>query len=102
MGQPDSPPRRKPRFRERNAARRGTATPPAPPRREAPPPPPVSAKPPPAVRPVTSLFPRLTVEQGLFLLVIAIGFGLRIWDAGSRAMHGDEAEHAWFAWNLYR
>jgi uncharacterized protein (TIGR03663 family) len=30
-----------------------------------------------------------------------IGFALRIADVGSRAMHGDEAEHAWFAWHLY-
>ena len=32
----------------------------------------------------------------------AVDHDVRIWDAGSRAMHGDEAEHAWFAWNLFR
>lgn len=34
-------------------------------------------------------------------MLFAGGLILRMWDVGSRAMHGDEAEHAWFAWHLY-
>src|SRR5207245_5607292 len=45
--------------------------------------------------------PHLTVEQGLYLAILALGFALRIWDVGSRAMHGDEAVHAWMAWRLF-
>jgi uncharacterized protein (TIGR03663 family) len=42
------------------------------------------------------------VEHACYAAVVTLAFVLRIWDAGSRAMHGDEAEHAWFAWNLFR
>jgi len=45
--------------------------------------------------------PRITVETVLYGLIIVGAFTIRIWDAGSRAMHGDEAVHAWLAWNLY-
>lgn len=51
-------------------------------------------------RPLT--LPSISTEQGLYTLCLLIAFALRIWDAGSRAMHGDEAVHAWLAWNLYR
>jgi uncharacterized protein (TIGR03663 family) len=53
------------------------------------------------IRPRTIPLPQLTVEHALYIALFAIGLGLRIWDAGSRAMHGDESVHAWLAWNLY-
>lgn len=43
----------------------------------------------------------LTREQALYLAVGIAAFVLRIWEVGSRAMHGDESVHAWLAWNLY-
>jgi uncharacterized protein (TIGR03663 family) len=45
--------------------------------------------------------PRLTVEHALYGFVLVVAFGLRIWGVGARAMHGDEAVHAWLAWNLF-
>lgn len=35
------------------------------------------------------------------MLILTVAFLLRIWDLGSRAMHGDESVHAWMAWNLF-
>lgn len=46
--------------------------------------------------------PAVTTEQTLYFVIVVAAFALRIWDAGSRAMHGDEAVHAWLAWNLYK
>jgi len=46
-------------------------------------------------------FRPVTLEQGLYVLILTLAFLVRIWDIGSRAMHGDEAVHAWTAWNLY-
>ncbi|MGI8967706.1 MAG: flippase activity-associated protein Agl23 [Chloroflexota bacterium] len=45
--------------------------------------------------------PRITVEQALYAAIVVVAFTIRFWDVGSRAMHGDEAVHAWLAWNLY-
>ncbi|MDQ2745265.1 MAG: TIGR03663 family protein [Chloroflexota bacterium] len=45
--------------------------------------------------------PEITLEQGLYAGLLVAGFVARIWDVGSRAMHGDEAVHAWLAWNLF-
>jgi uncharacterized protein (TIGR03663 family) len=53
------------------------------------------------IRPRAFALPQVTVEHALYGAIFAIGFGLRIWDAGARAMHGDESVHAWLAWNLY-
>lgn len=64
-----------------------------------PPPPEPAAKP--SVRVAELRVPSLSIEQALYGLFVLIAFGIRFWDVGSRAMHGDEAVHAWFAWNLY-
>jgi uncharacterized protein (TIGR03663 family) len=96
MAKPSSPPRRKPRFRERNALLPRPTTPRKPPAPAA-----VAAPPPPPRSTIRAALPRITVEQGLFAAVVLAGLILRLWDVGSRAMHGDEAVHAWFAWNLY-
>jgi uncharacterized protein (TIGR03663 family) len=45
--------------------------------------------------------PRWTVEHALYVGILVVGFALRIWDVGSRAMHGDESVHAWMAWRLF-
>src|SRR5579864_8612442 len=100
MADPKSTIRRKPRFRERHAL----AVPEAPPRTspKPPPPPPVSRLPSrPQLRVVSRTLPQLTVEKGLYAGILLLGFALRIWDVGAKAMHGDEAEHAWFAWHLF-
>lgn len=95
MAQTGSAARRKPRFRERNAR-------PEPPRQGPPPPPSSAAR---GERPIShrrvAALPAVTVEQSLYATFLLIGFAVRIWDVGSRAMHGDEAIHAWFSWNLY-
>jgi uncharacterized protein (TIGR03663 family) len=70
-------------------------------RRPPAPPPPVAPRPRLQLRPRPIALPQLTVEHALYAAIFAVGFGLRIWDAGSRAMHGDESVHAWLAWNLY-
>ena len=33
--------------------------------------------------------------------LIVIGFGMRLWELGARAMHHDESLHALYAWNLF-
>ena len=98
MAKPESPTRRKPRFRERHAVKQ---TPPAVRRSLPPPPPPLQPRTVGERRPLHLAVPQVTREQALYLVLIFGGFALRIWDVGSRAMHGDEAEHAWFAWHLY-
>jgi uncharacterized protein (TIGR03663 family) len=55
----------------------------------------------PFVRTRAAVIPWLTVEQALYAGIVALAFAIRIWDVGARAMHGDEAVHAWFAWNLF-
>jgi len=45
--------------------------------------------------------PAISREQALYAFIVLAAFLVRIWDVGSRAMHGDEAVHAWFAWNLF-
>src|SRR5882724_9125199 len=49
--------------------------------------------PPPRVFPWRDLLP--------FLVLTAIGFGLRIYDLGGRALHHDESLHAVYSWYLY-
>jgi uncharacterized protein (TIGR03663 family) len=96
MAQPDSAPRRKPRFRERNAS------PVAPPPSAGAAPTLPASRETPRERIARVALPQITLEQGLYVAIFAVGFAVRIWDDGSRAMHGDEAVHAWFAWNLFR
>lgn len=97
MADSDSTARRKARFRERNAvtvnlpSRSQASVTSAP----------AVTIPRAAVRHTFSL-PAITTEQALYGLCIIVAFALRIWDDGSRAMHGDEAVHAWLSWNLYR
>src|SRR5438128_2513403 len=101
MAQPGPATRRKPRFRERNAAR------PVPREQIAPvapaPPPPTPPAPAPRSEPRSRrlALPSLSAEQGLYLGILIFAFGIRIWDVGSRAMHGDESIHAWMAWRLF-
>lgn len=59
------------------------------------------AMPPSALAPRVIALPRFTVEHALYAAIVLGAFVLRIWDVGSRAMHGDEAVHAWLAWNLF-
>lgn len=93
--------RRKPRFKERNAAAAPrTKTSPGPAPGPAPSQPARSATVRPARRPLA--LPQVTLEHALYASIVVIGFALRFWDDGSRAMHGDESVHAWIAWNLYR
>lgn len=54
-----------------------------------------------AAVPRRATLPQISAEQALYGLILIAGFAVRIWDVGSRAMHGDEAVHAWLAWNLY-
>jgi uncharacterized protein (TIGR03663 family) len=96
MARSEQATRRKPRFRERNAVKQVERAP-APP--QSPPPPPAPRRKPPERK--VRVVPRLSVEQALYLGILAVGFALRIWDVGSRAMHGDEAVHAWMAWRLF-
>lgn len=42
------------------------------------------------------------LEVGAYLGLTALGFGLRLYDLGSRALHHDESLHALFAWYLYQ
>jgi uncharacterized protein (TIGR03663 family) len=94
----DSAARRKARFRERNAVKI-SATPSAPATVQT-----ASAAVLPNRRTVNRAFslPAVTTEQALYMAIVLAAFAVRIWDAGSRAMHGDEAVHAWLAWNLYK
>jgi uncharacterized protein (TIGR03663 family) len=45
-------------------------------------------------------FPRLGWEASLYLLLLLVAAGLRLWDLGSRAMHHDESLHTYFSWLL--
>lgn len=42
----------------------------------------------------------LTAELGTYATLFAVGFLLRFWDLGSRALHHDESIHAQWAWRL--
>src|SRR5579875_988476 len=95
----DTTPRaRRPRYRERAVAVPSVTTTPSPARVDTVP---QKVDRAPAALPLRHVGSRFTREQGLYAVIAAAGFLLRIWDVGSRAMHGDEAVHAWFAWNLY-
>ncbi|HEX6507480.1 MAG TPA: flippase activity-associated protein Agl23, partial [Chloroflexota bacterium] len=37
----------------------------------------------------------------LYGTILLVGFGLRIWDVGARAMHHDESLHAYYAWKFF-
>ena len=39
-------------------------------------------------------------EVAAYVALIAIAFGMRLWDLDSRAMHHDESLHAYYAWGL--
>lgn len=36
-----------------------------------------------------------------YATILALGFTLRIWDVGARAMHHDESLHAYYAWKFF-
>ena len=44
----------------------------------------------------------LTLEKWLFLLIFAIGVGLRLYDLGVRPYHHDESIHAVFSWKIVK
>ncbi|MHB0875530.1 MAG: flippase activity-associated protein Agl23 [Anaerolineae bacterium] len=52
-------------------------------------------------RPVAGLLRGITLEQGLYLLLIAVAIISRFWDLGARAMSHDESLHTLFSWKLY-
>lgn len=39
-----------------------------------------------------------TVEHLLYSLIFLVAIGTRFWDLGSRALHHDESEHAYYSW----
>ena len=39
-------------------------------------------------------------EIGLFVALIGLALGLRLWDLGGRAVHHDESIHMWYSWLL--
>jgi predicted membrane-bound mannosyltransferase len=45
--------------------------------------------------------PRLTVEGGCYLVLIALAILTRFWDLGSRALHHDESLHAYYSWGFF-
>jgi len=47
---------------------------------------------------VHPLSPRITVEQLLYGALLLAALLTRFWDLGSRALHFDESEHAYFSW----
>src|SRR5437868_3872224 len=40
-------------------------------------------------------------ELAAYISLVLLGFVLRIWDVGVRAMHHDESLHAYYAWKLF-
>ncbi|MHB8620168.1 MAG: flippase activity-associated protein Agl23 [Chloroflexota bacterium] len=44
----------------------------------------------------------LTLEQFLWISLVAVAFVMRIWNVGYRAMHHDESMHAYYGWQLFR
>ncbi|MDQ3412055.1 MAG: TIGR03663 family protein, partial [Chloroflexota bacterium] len=42
--------------------------------------------------------PRLTVEQGVYALLIILAALTRFWDLGSRTLHHDESLHTYYSW----
>jgi uncharacterized protein (TIGR03663 family) len=101
MANTGTPPRRKPRFKERNAVTLPRA--PRRPAAELPAPPPgAPAAPVPQTARGPIALPRLTLEGSLYAAIVLLAFILRFWNDGARAMHGDESVHAWIAWNLFK
>ncbi len=96
-----APARRKPRFRERNAAAQAAKLATAPRIPSSPAGPPVLPRARPRIQTGAMALPRITTEHALYGGIVVLAFVVRIWDVGSRAMHGDEAVHAWLAWNLF-
>jgi uncharacterized protein (TIGR03663 family) len=47
------------------------------------------------VRPVA---PKITIEHLLYGLLFVVALLTRFWDLGSRALHHDESEHAYYSW----
>lgn len=91
------PQRRRPRFKERDAGvrlRRPRASAPAQPTRP--------DRPGPVARVARSTWWVPTTEQMVYAVFIAFALLVRVWALGGRAMHGDEAVHAWLSWNLFR
>ena len=39
-------------------------------------------------------------EIGWYAILIAVGFAMRVWELGTRAMHHDESLHALYSWKL--
>ena len=46
--------------------------------------------------------PQLTWETGALGVIFLVGFALRFWDLGPRAIHHDESLHATYSWYLYK
>lgn len=92
-------------VRERERTRRRPAAPTvAPEAPEEPAPPPEDA--PPAEEPASlwdrQLLPSgLTLETACYVALAIVAVATRFWDLGSRAMHHDESQHAYFSWKIY-
>lgn len=57
-------------------------------------------------RPVAAVWQRIGAqvldrEILAYVALVSIGFMLRIWDVGSRALHHDESLHAYYSWNVF-
>src|SRR5579884_54346 len=57
-------------------------------------------------RPLLPRWQRLVVgmmswESALYAAIILLGFLLRVWDLGFRAMHHDESLHAYYSWLMF-
>ncbi|TAK24715.1 MAG: TIGR03663 family protein [Chloroflexota bacterium] len=51
-------------------------------------------------RPIFGVLP-MTVEQALYVIIVAVAAALRLWDLGPRMLHHDESLHALYSWYLY-
>src|SRR5947209_6810650 len=40
-------------------------------------------------------------QLAAYTALVLVGFGLRLWNVGSRAMHHDESLHAYYAWQFF-
>jgi uncharacterized protein (TIGR03663 family) len=52
-------------------------------------------------RPVARFWHGITLEQGVYLLLIGLAIVTRFWNLGARAMSHDESLHTLFSWKLY-
>lgn len=57
-------------------------------------------------RPVAPVWQRMAAlaidrERAAYIVLVAVGFLLRIWDVGSRVVHHDESLHAYYSWQLF-